>query len=130
MCSSDLAGADDALLRSSDGTLCCGTAANLLLHAGGRWLTPSLASGCLPGVMRQRALDLGLAQEAPLAPELLRAESANGPALLINSLGCRPIRACEDRPLPTLPTQEAERVWRALLPEAGLSCSPALRCDR
>lgn len=84
------AGASDALLMSSAGGLCCGTAANLLLHRGGRWLTPALASGCLPGVMRQRALNLGLAQEseAPLEPEALL--SCDG-AVLLNSLGCRPI---------------------------------------
>ncbi len=110
-----LAGAGDALLLSSDGTLCCGTAANLLLRVDGRWLTPPLASGCLPGVMRQRALELGVAQEAHLPPELLGGEAAAGPALLINSLGCRPIQACDGQPLPGLDPQEAERFWRALL---------------
>lgn len=109
------AGAEDALLLSSDGTLCCGTAANLLLRVDGRWLTPPLASGCLPGVMRQRALDLGLAQEAPLSPQLLQGEAAAGPALLLNSLGCRPIQACEGRPLPSLEPEEAEWFWRSLL---------------
>ena len=49
-------GADDALLPSSAGGLCCGTSANLLLRRGSRWLTPPLSSGCLPGVMRQQAL--------------------------------------------------------------------------
>jgi branched-subunit amino acid aminotransferase/4-amino-4-deoxychorismate lyase len=112
------AGADDALLLSSDGSLCCATAANLLLQVHGRWLTPPLASGCLPGVMRARALELGLAQEAPLAPELLQGEIASGPALLLNSLGCRPIVRGDRRDrrgLEALEPASAEAFWRALL---------------
>lgn len=81
-------GADDALLTSVDGTLSCGTSANLLLRQGERWLTPPLASGCLPGVMRARALGLGLAMEAELTVADLAA--SNG-ALLLNSLSCRPV---------------------------------------
>jgi branched-subunit amino acid aminotransferase/4-amino-4-deoxychorismate lyase len=50
------AGADDALLHNTHGELCCGTVANLLVHREGRWITPPLSSGCLPGVMRARAL--------------------------------------------------------------------------
>jgi len=82
-------GADDALLRSSDGSLCCGSSANLLLaDPAGGWLTPALASGCLPGIMRGRSLALGLAREAVLPSEL----PADRPALLLNSLDCRPLQ--------------------------------------
>ena len=109
------AGADDALLLSSDGSLCCATAANLLLRVDGRWLTPPLASGCLPGVMRQRALADGLVEEAPLPPQRLRAGNSAGPALLLNSLGCRPIRSCDGHPLQVMTPEDAERFWRALL---------------
>lgn len=108
-----LAGADDALLRSSDGGLCCGTAATLLVQVKGRWLTPPLASGCLPGVMRQRALSSGLVEEAPLRTQELSAPPAL--ALLLNSLGCRPIRACEGLALQSLAPLQAERFWRMLL---------------
>lgn len=82
------AGADDALLISTGGELCCGTTANLLLRRGDHWVTPPLASGCLPGVMRARALVLGLAEEAVVHPADLPTCSG---ALLLNSLGCRPI---------------------------------------
>jgi branched-subunit amino acid aminotransferase/4-amino-4-deoxychorismate lyase len=87
----EAAGADDALLVSSAGGLCCGTTANLLVRQEGRWLTPPLSSGCLPGVMRARALELGLAYEANLG-ELTEAGlfSSSG-VLLLNSLSCRPI---------------------------------------
>jgi len=65
------AGADDALLLSTTGELCCATAANLLVRRAGRWLTPPLSSGCLPGIMRRRALELGLAEEARIEPASL-----------------------------------------------------------
>ncbi|PHX88204.1 MAG: 4-amino-4-deoxychorismate lyase, partial [Synechococcus sp. Baikal-G1] len=65
------AGAEEALLLGTGGELCCGATANLLLLIDGTWLTPPLASGCLPGVMRARALELGLVHEATLDPGLL-----------------------------------------------------------
>jgi branched-subunit amino acid aminotransferase/4-amino-4-deoxychorismate lyase len=104
------AGADDALLASSAGGLCCGTAANLMLRRGSHWVTPPLASGCLPGVMRARALALGLAMEAVVQPEQL----LNGDgAVLLNSLGCRPISQLDNQPLPRV--EDAESFWRRLL---------------
>ena len=110
------AGAEEALLESTAGGLCCAAAANLLLHDGERWLTPPLTSGCLAGVMRQRALDQGVAREAlqPIAPEALQGGGIDR-ALLINSLGCRPLRRCDGRPLNPPSPAEAEALWRALL---------------
>ena len=109
------AGAHDALLLSSHGELCCGSAANLLVLHQGRWTTPPLASGCLPGVMRGRALRLGRADEAPLEPSDLK--TCEG-ALLINSLGCRPIHRCDGTALAQIPSAQAEQLWRELLKEA------------
>jgi branched-subunit amino acid aminotransferase/4-amino-4-deoxychorismate lyase len=109
------AGAHDALLLSSHGDLCCGSAANLLVRHQGRWTTPPLASGCLPGVMRGRALCLGRADEAPLEPSDLK--TCEG-ALLINSLGCRPIHRCDGTALAQVPSGQAEQLWRELLIEA------------
>ena len=42
------------------------TRANLALRLDGRWLTPPLSSGCLPGVERARLLDLGRLSERVL----------------------------------------------------------------
>jgi branched-subunit amino acid aminotransferase/4-amino-4-deoxychorismate lyase len=106
------AGAHDALLLSSHGQLCCGSAANLLVLHQGRWTTPPLASGCLPGVMRGRAMRLGRACEGPLEPsDLMTCEGA----LLINSLGCRPIHRCDGTALAQVPSDQAEQLWRELL---------------
>ncbi len=104
------AGAEEALVRNTAGELCCATTANLLLCRGGRWLTPPLSSGCLPGVMRGRALTLGLIQEAPLVPEdLMEAEAA----LLLNSLDCRPVRLprVSDRPSGAEDEATARHLW-------------------
>ena len=109
------AGAHDALLLSSHGQLCCGSAANLLVLHQGRWTTPPLASGCLPGVMRGRALCLGRADEGSLEPSDLK--TCEG-AVLINSLGCRPIHRCDGTALAQVPSGQAEQLWRELLIEA------------
>ena len=104
------AGADDALLLSTTGELCCGTTANLLVRRGERWLTPPLSSGCLPGVMRAQALARGWVLEQRLDPQHLWGSDG---ALLINSLGCHPVLRCDGRALPPLET--GEKLWRALL---------------
>lgn len=105
------AGADDALVLNTAGELCCSTTANLLLKVGDQWLTPPVASGCLPGVMRGRALALGLIQEAPLKPEALAGTTAG---LLLNSLDCRalvlPAMACLEGT-----RHEARQLWQACL---------------
>lgn len=106
------AGADEALLLGSDGHLSCGAAANLLVRLGGSWHTPPLSSGCLPGVMRARGLAQGWLRERALPPgEWDHWEGA----LLINSLGCRVVQACEGQKLPGLPSHQAEELWRSLI---------------
>ncbi len=101
------AGADDALLRNTAGELCCATTANLVLRLGGAWYTPPEASGCLPGVMRGRALALGLIQEAPLPPETLEDAEAG---LLLNSLDCRPLKL-EGRGAHPPAVEKAREFW-------------------
>ncbi|MFM7635911.1 MAG: aminotransferase class IV [Cyanobacteriota bacterium] len=110
------AGAADALLESTAGGLCCGSAANLLVRHRGRWLTPALSSGCLPGVMRQRALQLGLVEEAsvPISLQSDQPEAITA-AWLLNSLGCRPIRSIDNQRLAACDSGAAERFWRRLL---------------
>jgi len=103
------AGADEALLLSSSGELCCGSTANLLVWRRGEWLTPPLSSGCLPGVMRGRLLALELARESSLEP----GPEPGDQWLLINSLGCRPLSAVNTLPLE--PHPGAAALWWGLL---------------
>ena len=108
------AGADDALLPSSSGKLSCGTTANLMVRSGSGsgsgWITPPLSSGCLPGIMRHRALVLGVAREQPIDEDALMDSPG---ALLINSLGCRAISHLGPTALPIAPDGEA--LWWSLL---------------
>ena len=104
-----LGGADEALLLSSSGELCCGSVANLLVHRRGQWLTPPLSSGCLPGVMRAQLLDRGLAWEQQLAPE----PEPGDQWLLINSLSCRPVLSVDGAAL--TPWPDPAGLWRSLL---------------
>jgi branched-subunit amino acid aminotransferase/4-amino-4-deoxychorismate lyase len=107
-----LAGVEEALLLGSDGNLSCGAAANLLVCMEGAWLTPPLSSGCLPGVMRARALAQGWLRERALPPrEWERWEGA----LLINSLGARVVVECEEQRLGGVGTLGAEELWRGLI---------------
>jgi hypothetical protein len=70
--------------------------------------------------MRARALQLGLAEEATRAP-ITPADLEHGDgALLLNSLGCRPISHLHGTALAsgvtsTAAATEAERFWRRLL---------------
>lgn len=102
-------GADEGLLLSTTGELCCGSTANLLVQRHGQWLTPPLTSGCLPGVMRAQLLEHGLAQEATI-----HAKPEPGDRwLLINSLDCRVVSAVDDHELTT--TTQAQELWSELL---------------
>tara|TARA_B100000700_G_C14907274_1_gene790403 strand:+ start:273 stop:1106 length:834 start_codon:yes stop_codon:yes gene_type:complete len=88
-------GFDDALLENTTGEICSGTTANLIIKRNGQLLTPHKRSGCLPGIIRQKSLDLGITQEASLSS----IPKANDEWLLINSLSCRPIYTVNDIPL-------------------------------
>ncbi len=104
-----LAGFDDALLLSTNNELCCGSTANILIFRKGKWLTPRLKSGCLPGVMRQQGLNRGLFQEA----ELSAIPQSKDQWVLMNSLGCRPIQKLNNTQLEIFP--KSSELWQSLL---------------
>ena len=107
------AGADDALMHNTQGELCCGTVANLMVHRKGVWITPPLSSGCLPGVMRARAISLGIATEADVGETLQSSDQG----LLINSLSCKPIKTHDNQSL--TPHASAQELWQLLLKKGG-----------
>ena len=102
-------GAELALLRNTRGDLCCGDSANLLVKRQGEWLTPPLNSGCLPGVMRAKALKQRLIRETRVGPTL----NTDDQALLINSLGCRSLKQLNGMVLTPYP--EPEQFWLQLI---------------
>jgi len=80
--------ADDVVLVNERGEVTESCTANLAVRLDGRWWTPPLAGGCLPGVERARLLADGVLRERVLRPaDLRRAEDL----ALVNSLrGWRP----------------------------------------
>lgn len=89
-------GADDAILLNTAGRVAEATAATLFVVRDGRLLTPPVADGALPGVLRAAILERE-GQEAPLTPaDLAVCEEA----FLTSSLGLRPITLLDGRPLP------------------------------
>jgi para-aminobenzoate synthetase/4-amino-4-deoxychorismate lyase len=79
---------DDVLLTNGSGQLTEATRANIAVCLDGRWYTPPVAAGCLPGIERGRLLDAGrLTERAVSVDDLARAE---GIALLSSLRGWRP----------------------------------------
>lgn len=52
-----LAGFDDGIRLNKKGLVCESAVANILLRINGTWCTPNLASGCLPGIMRELMIE-------------------------------------------------------------------------
>ena len=65
-------GADEALLADSRGRLSEAIAANVFLVLDGELVTPTLATGCLPGVARSVLLDAGRFSESDVDIESIR----------------------------------------------------------
>ncbi|MBS7538625.1 aminotransferase class IV [Ancylobacter lacus] len=118
------AGAEDALILNTGGRVACSTIANVFVLKAGRLLTPPLAEGCLPGVMRALVLEaapaLGLvAAEAPLAPDDLATAEA---VFLTNSVRfLRPVTALDGAAL----AQDGETVGALM---AQLARQVAAQC--
>lgn len=92
------AGADEALLLNAGGRVAQGAASNLFICREGRWLTPPVAEGCLPGVMRRRAIALTGAGEAPITVQDLF--TADGVFLTSALMGCIALGSLDGAPLP------------------------------
>lgn len=90
-------GFDDAVRFNTSGEIAETSVANILLKVGGRWLTPNLASGCLPGITRGLVLDWLDVKEATLTRDDL--ESAESIYLLSSLKDAQPVSSLEDRAL-------------------------------
>ena len=80
-------GVDDWLLLNSRGELTESTIANLVVCHQGRWITPPLDAGLLPGTYRQRLLQSGRLAEQRVTPEML--STVTGLALINSVRGWR-----------------------------------------
>ena len=79
--------ADDVLLVNDRGEITESTIANVAARIDGRWVTPPLDAGLLPGVGRAVALEEGIVSEAPITIEDVRA--AEDLALISDTRGWR-----------------------------------------
>ena len=68
-------GADEALMPDTTGRLCEGTTCNVAIEYDGKLITPTLSTGCLPGVTRALALEWGIVEEHDVAIEELSTTS-------------------------------------------------------
>lgn len=64
-------GADEGIVANTAGDLCEAVGSNVFLGVGGRLWTPPLASGCLPGVIREIVCERLAVSEEPLPLALL-----------------------------------------------------------
>jgi para-aminobenzoate synthetase/4-amino-4-deoxychorismate lyase len=79
--------ADDVLLINGSGEATESTIANLAVLVGGRWVTPPIEAGLLPGIGRAVALEEGTLTEAPVTVDELR--SSEEIALISDARGWR-----------------------------------------
>ena len=107
-------GFDELLLIDEGGIVGEGATCNYLFQIEGAWVTPPLSAGVLPGVMREIAIERGLAKESPiLASDLHRATSM----IALSSLRiATPVAALGERELLIGP--ESDLIFEALWSEA------------
>lgn len=119
------AGCDEALFRNTRGRVACAGTGNLFAILGDRLVTPPLADGVLPGIVRAEVLALageaGLhPEERSLAlPELLSAEAV----FLTNSLRLiAPVRAIGETPFGSAGHPGLARLVAALTERVAAFC--------
>ena len=90
-------GFDEGIRFNSSGTVAESAFSNLLLKIDGRWVTPNLESGCLPGITRGLALEwFDIEERAVTRADLERVESI----YLLSSLkDAQPVSLLEKRSL-------------------------------
>lgn len=89
-------GAGDALMLNTQEHIACATVGNVFFLLDGKWLTPKLSDGILPGLARSRLIGaLGAAELSLSENVVLKAEAA----FISNSLGCTGITEIDGRAL-------------------------------
>lgn len=94
-------GVSEALMADTQGRLCEGTGSNVLVVMGDRIITPTLATGALPGITRSLVIEWCGVEEVDLPWESL----ADAEALMLTSStrDVQPVHRIDGRDLPPLP---------------------------
>ncbi|MCX6429133.1 MAG: aminotransferase class IV [Actinobacteria bacterium] len=95
--SAHAAGFDDAIRLNSQGEICETAVANLALKINGKWTTPRLESGALPGIIRGALVANSQLLEAQHMGSDL--ESIEAIYLLSSLKGAQPVAYLDERPL-------------------------------
>ncbi|MGE4481558.1 aminotransferase class IV [Acidocella sp.] len=96
-------GAEEAILLNHAGRIAGASIGNILVRAGGIWLTPPVTEGALPGIRRARLLASGKVRQAPIDQDTLRRATS---LCVCNVLALRPITALEGATLPAAPVDD------------------------
>ncbi|KAF8445680.1 aminotransferase [Boletus edulis BED1] len=89
---------DDVILFNTSGAIMESSVCNVAFHRHGRWLTPPLTVGCIPGVFRRWLLENGRIYEADEHLIALDTIRVNEWVLLFNGvMGCRLGRVYRNR---------------------------------
>lgn len=109
-------GADEAVMANTTGALTEGSGSNVFLVVDGRLCTPSLATGCLPGITRALVCEaVAVDERDDLTLDHLR----NAPEAFLTSStrDVHPIAHVDGRPLPAVPghrTRAAAEAFAAI----------------
>ena len=99
-------------MANTRGELCEGTASNVFVVVDGELLTPSLRSGCLPGVTRELVLEWTQAREADLPYSVLA--TADEVFLTSATRDVHPVVRVDDRGLEIGPvTRQVQEAFAA-----------------
>lgn len=103
------AGGTDALMLSSNGQVACCSAANLFAFIDGVWVTPPVADGALPGVVRKAALLRGAVARTLSYRDLCNAEALATTNAIV---GVRPVSSLDgvSKPINHLALEELEHL--------------------
>ncbi len=89
-------GATDALMLNTQGHVACATVVNVFFRIEGRWITPKLSDGILPGLARAKVIPgIGAIETTLTERDIAQADAA----FISNSLGCTVIAGIEGRAL-------------------------------
>ena len=90
-------GFDDGIRFNMKGEVCESAVANLLLRIDKKWVTPNIASGCLPGITRELALEWFSIGEDAIYRDAL--DQADAIFLLSSLKGLQPVASLGTRDL-------------------------------
>lgn len=111
------AGASEALFANTAGELCEGTGSNVFVVHDGVVRTPTLASGCLPGVTRELVLEVADVVEDAMSLDVLR--TADEIFLTSSTRDIQGLHRVDDRDLdaPGPRTQQIAKAFSSLVAE-------------